>query len=320
MVTAGPQNSQWLLTCLYGSPRYQEKKELWESIAERSQNMQNPWMLIGDLNITINPQEKNSKVNKGQSSINKHIQDQLLQTDLLEVKFSGYPYTWSNHRQNDNLVEANLDRALANTRWHENFPTTTTYSLTAFGSDHTPILMNTNPADKNFKKPFRVYENWIQQDSCSAAYQTVTKLKITKKEIKKWNFEVFGNVHQHIKEVEKKIQEAQAIQGLSNNNTMENLKQELRHWYKMDSDMKYQNSRENLLKKESRNTKFFHSRANYRRRRNHIDSLKDDMGLWHSNKQEMEQLLNSHFSSITTSSNPQRDEEILSLINSCISE
>ncbi|XP_026410329.1 uncharacterized protein LOC113305522 [Papaver somniferum] len=88
----------------------------------------------------------------------------------------------------------------------------------------------------------------------------------------------------------------------------------------MVPDMKYQNSRENLLKKESRNTKYFHSRANYRRRRNHIDSLKDDMGPWHSNRQEIEQLLNIHFSSITTSSNPQRDEEILSLISPFINE
>ncbi|KAI3920272.1 hypothetical protein MKW92_021529, partial [Papaver armeniacum] len=60
MVTAGPHNVQWLLTCLYGIPGYQEKKSLWENITTRSQNMQVPWMIIGDLNITINSQEKTS--------------------------------------------------------------------------------------------------------------------------------------------------------------------------------------------------------------------------------------------------------------------
>ncbi|KAI3894081.1 hypothetical protein MKX03_013278, partial [Papaver bracteatum] len=50
---------------------------------------------------------------------------------------------------------------------------------------------------------------WNQPQNGSVAYQMVTKLKVTKKEIKKWNFQVFGNVNQHIKEVEQKIQEVQ---------------------------------------------------------------------------------------------------------------
>ncbi|KAI3909555.1 hypothetical protein MKW98_013972, partial [Papaver atlanticum] len=132
MVTAGPQNMQWLLTCLYGSPRYKEKKELWESLTLRSQNMQVPWMIIGNLNITINTQENISNAASSQSSINKHIKEWLLQTDLVDVKFSGYPYTWNNHRQSNHLVEEKLDRALANTKWHDIFQSTTTYSLTAF--------------------------------------------------------------------------------------------------------------------------------------------------------------------------------------------
>ncbi|KAI3920273.1 hypothetical protein MKW92_021530, partial [Papaver armeniacum] len=46
----------------------------------------------------------------------------------------------------------------------------------------------------------------------SVAFQMVTKLKLTKKEIQKWNYEVFGNVSQHIKQVDKKIQETQINQ------------------------------------------------------------------------------------------------------------
>ncbi|KAI3840817.1 hypothetical protein MKW92_034803, partial [Papaver armeniacum] len=155
MITAGPHNVQWLLTCLYGSPRYQEKKELWENITTRSRNMQVPWMIIGDLNITINPQEKISSAKSAQSSINKRIQEWLLQTDLLDVTFSGYPYTWSNHRQATQQVQAKLDKAMANSKWHDIFQSAKVYSLTAFGSDHSPIILHTNPADRELKKPSR---------------------------------------------------------------------------------------------------------------------------------------------------------------------
>lgn len=81
---------------------------------------------------------------------------------------------------------------------------------------------------------------------------------------------------------------------------MEELQKELKFWYKMDSDMKYQNSRENLIKKESKNTKYLHSKENYRRRRNHIDSLKDELGIRHSDGRNVEQLQNKHVSTITS--------------------
>lgn len=166
LVTVCPQNTQWLLTCLYGSPRYKEKKILWENISTRSKSMQIPWMIIGDLNITISYQEKISTASTPQSSLNKCIRVRLQQTDLFDVKFSGYPYTWNNHRQSSQLVLAKLDRALAHTKWRDTFNSTTIYSLTPFGSDHTPILLHTNPSERDNKKPFRLYENWLQQDSC----------------------------------------------------------------------------------------------------------------------------------------------------------
>ncbi|KAI3844889.1 hypothetical protein MKX03_008320, partial [Papaver bracteatum] len=165
LVTAGPHNVQWILTCLYGSPRYQEKKALWENITTRSQNIQVSWMIIGDLNITINAQEKTSSAISAQSSIKKRIKEWLLQTDLLDITFLGHPYTWSNHIQATHMVQSKLDRAMANSKWHEIFQSAKVHSLTAFGLYHSPILLHTNPVERDFKKPFRVYENWIQQDS-----------------------------------------------------------------------------------------------------------------------------------------------------------
>lgn len=42
--------------------------------------------------------------------------------------------------------------------------------------------------------------------------------------------------------------------------------------------IQYQQERENLIKKEDKNNKFFHSKENYRRKRNHIDILMNEDG------------------------------------------
>ncbi|KAI3881227.1 hypothetical protein MKW92_003384, partial [Papaver armeniacum] len=156
MITAGPHNVQWLLTCLYGSPRYQEKKELWENITTRSRNMQVPWMIIGD-RISPSTLKKRSQVQNrlGQASTSES-RNGYFQTDLLDVTFSGYPYTWSNHEtSNSASASETRQKAMANSKWHDIFQSAKVYSLNAFGSDHSPIILHTNQPTERIQEAFR---------------------------------------------------------------------------------------------------------------------------------------------------------------------
>jgi len=53
-----------------------------------------------------------------------------------------------------------------------------------------------------------------------------------------------------------------------------------------------------------KNTKFFHGKANQRRKTNEIHKLKDGDGVWWRGEDHVERILVDHFSDIFSSSNP----------------
>lgn len=82
---------------------------------------------------------------------------------------------------------------------------------------------------------------------------------------------------------------------------------ELDAWYDRKEDIIYMQAKENLIKKEVLNNKFF------RRRRNHINTLMNEDGKWVSKKEE-------HFIKIYTLSDHNIDINIFKLITPCITE
>lgn len=54
-------SKEWLLTCFYGSPKHEFKLEIMgylENIANQINLTSMPWLVIGDLNIIFNNDEK----------------------------------------------------------------------------------------------------------------------------------------------------------------------------------------------------------------------------------------------------------------------
>lgn len=69
-----------------------------------------------------------------------------------------------------------------------------------------------------------------------------------------------------------------------------------------------------------RNTSYFHSKANYRRKRNYIDALQENLGLWYYDRHIISHLLNKHFTSEATSTNSIMDNDLLNHITPCITD
>lgn len=58
-----------LITCVYGVVDPEDKFEQWSYIANIAQQVNKPWILIGDLNVNLDPDEKQGG-NKTSSSSN----------------------------------------------------------------------------------------------------------------------------------------------------------------------------------------------------------------------------------------------------------
>lgn len=75
-----------------------------------------------------------------------------------------YQCTWSRSKGTENAVEERLDRAMMMPRWSELFLNAKLLNLVAPVSDHTPILVYSDPAVvMRRQRTFRFENKWLQE-------------------------------------------------------------------------------------------------------------------------------------------------------------
>lgn len=141
-VTNHINGDSWILTCFYGSPYRKLKRNSWKIIKDMATSMNKPWIVIGELNVVLHEEEKNSRFPfRKQEAI---IFNNLINTCvLIDLGFTGYTFIWNNHRSDRNNIEQRLDRALVNNKWIKKFPNSSIKHLGPLASDHVPIRLNT---------------------------------------------------------------------------------------------------------------------------------------------------------------------------------
>lgn len=72
----------------------------------------------------------------------------------LDLESKGCAFTWSNNREDGQLVKKRLDRVVCNLDWRLAFPLAEAFALPAIGSDHSPIILSLSAYRVKRKKPF----------------------------------------------------------------------------------------------------------------------------------------------------------------------
>ena len=94
-----------------------------------------------------------------------------------------------------------MDVVLANLEWLEEFPNMQVINLPAVGSDHYPIIVNTDYRDKKAARRFKFEVNWLSMDECEQIIrdewnmryeglkikQVLQKLNCCKSLLKEWS-------------------------------------------------------------------------------------------------------------------------------------
>ncbi|KAL2936256.1 hypothetical protein RDABS01_006694, partial [Bienertia sinuspersici] len=88
---------------------------------------------------------------------------------LHDLGANGYPFTWSNKRSGDDLIEERLDRVLANGEWRAEFSQAHVTNMIWDCSDHIPIVLklkgeNRQPPHTTQSRVFRFEAKWLQVD------------------------------------------------------------------------------------------------------------------------------------------------------------
>jgi hypothetical protein len=100
-----------MISFVYGPPYQKSASNFWCNLADCGFNSGVPWLCIGDFNAITSSLDKlgGRPVN---SSLHNNFSNFLNTMGMIDLGFSGNPYTWSNHCQGLGLIKERLDRTL----------------------------------------------------------------------------------------------------------------------------------------------------------------------------------------------------------------
>lgn len=129
--------SPFAVTNVYAPTAHDDKPAFLAELADIAATIDEPWLILGDFNLTREPQDKN---NDNFNHVEAHLfYDTINTLELLEIPLVDRAFTWSNKR--DSPILARLDRCFVNLKWDVFFPNTSLTSLTRAASDHVPLLL-----------------------------------------------------------------------------------------------------------------------------------------------------------------------------------
>ena len=161
VVKVRAQNSSWLLSAIYASPRLEERKLLWKNLATIAPLHDLPWLTLGDFNELLASSDKlgGNPLNPRRVQFFKECLDSC---GMVDLGFHGPRFTWVNKREVGHYIQERLDRGFANAMWRGLYPEASIHHLTCTHSDHCPVLLKlVEHGPSCFSRPFRFQPMWM---------------------------------------------------------------------------------------------------------------------------------------------------------------
>lgn len=281
---------QWWLTSVYGPQSYSDKLEFMVELRVIRAACLGPWLLAGDFNLIYRAADKNN-ANLDRAMLGR-FRRLLNDLELREIELLGRRFTWSNERSSPTLVK--LDRAFCSMSWEDLFPNCILQSTAAGVSEHCPLLLALN-SNITGKRHFQFESFWPTlpgfQETVSNAWQAVAdqepplqrlllKLNATHRALQSWSQKTVGNVGLKLEQARELLHRLDMAQDGRELTQEEGwlrcqLKQQCLALASLNRTIKRTRSRIDWLAEGDANTKFFHSQARYRKRKNLITKIRE---------------------------------------------
>ncbi|KAI9113388.1 hypothetical protein K1719_015913 [Acacia pycnantha] len=280
----GSTGGSWTLTVVYASPTCVARLALQDNLSRLAPLVQGPWLLGGDFNSTLLFCERRSSATF-RSSVDREFIRWVEQQDMRDVGFAGPEFTWKRGSS-----EARLDRMLANEQWTNLFPNASVAHLPFFKSDHRPLLLCLDKEVKTvpMNRPFRFIAAWVLHDqfdnfvrqSWSPNMAWVQNTNQFTTACSKWNKEVFRHTEGRKKLLLRRLDGInRVVSRVGMQPKYETLQfeiwKELEDVLLQESLIWAQKARAEWSVFGDRNTRYFHARANHRRKSQRIEAIKD---------------------------------------------
>lgn len=293
-ITMLAEGLQWSITVVYGPQPESEKISFLDEISSLKPSMLSTWFLVGDFNLIYKAFDKNNdRLNRGLMQRFKGLLDRL---ELKELPLPGRRFTWAN--TGPNPTQTKIDRAFCTTDWDLLFFAARLFPLSSSSSDHAPLfLLGCDPPQRSVSFRFESYwleipgfldvvkNSWERHLLASNPF-SVLRLKLCRlaRDLKRWSKSQVGDIRLQFaiaNEVIFQLEVAQESRLLSDEerSLIAELKVKVLGLAVLNKIRIKQRSRLTWLKVGDVNSKFFHLKANYRRRKNYIQSLTTPDGI-----------------------------------------
>ncbi|KAL9664842.1 hypothetical protein QQ045_020251 [Rhodiola kirilowii] len=268
------------------------REQLWEDLIAASDNINAPWIVSGDFN-TISSWEEKQGGNLSDDGPLLAFNEFQLQAGLSDCGFKGPPFTWSNNQSGSGRIWERLDRSLVNGLATAEFPTLQVSHLERIFSDHCPILVELAAAQQNFGF-FHYQRAWETHPgfhsfvtSCWRGHMHPDplvnfglKFKRLRMHLRKWNWEVFGDVRVKKRNLllQVGVLEARLQQGWSSDlaSELSLCKGQYQEVADLHNDMLKSKARLDWLEHGEHNSNLFHAAIKARRVKNRVQLELDD--------------------------------------------
>ena len=165
LVKVKSSNLSWFFTAIYASPRFRERKFLWNNLSTVANSHNMPWLMVGDFNELLFANDKfgGRPIIPSRATAFKNCLDFCNMADL---GFQGLRFTWTNKNDVSSLIQERLDRFFANLDWCLLYPEAQVSHLARSLSDHCPVLLELHPQNNSrLIRPFRFQSFWLSDSS-----------------------------------------------------------------------------------------------------------------------------------------------------------
>ena len=282
------------------------------------------FIVIGDFNAITANHEKEGGRPKTTSSI-VEFSNFINDGSLMDLGYVGRKFTWSNRQFDGGLVQERLDRGLVSTTWRAIYLKARVMHLKDIGSDHCPLLLDSNPSAQTTKRRFKFQERWTgleevklivasvwaQNKEGSPMFQHFQRLKQCRHELVSWQRNNNVNSSTRIKQLCDQLVTLKEDKEVHNRAEILALEKELTNAYQQEERFWKEKSRINWLRWGDQNTRFFHAKTKERNRRNKIWRLKSSNGDWCTDPEAIGVEAGKYFMDLFSSCNPHNPETLL---------
>ena len=323
----------WRFTGFYGEPVTHIRHESWELLQSLNRSFNLPWLVAGDFNEIISNSEKKGGNNRSYAQMQR-FREALDACSFMDLGYLGSPFTWQRHFRDGHSVWERLDRALANAGWVLMFGGSKIHHLQCTTSDHSPLwIMPDGIEPPRSTKPFRFEEIWLADKGCSdtvltewcredmdiPGFDVTHKIDRCGKALTFWSRRCFGNVRKDLLNKRKLLARAKFDALFSGVNfRVRELRMEVNDLLDKETRLWLQRSRALWAVHDDKNSKFFHSKATQRHRKNKIEGIKNSAGHWCSRPKDIADFLVDYFKTLFSSSSSYQPAEALSTIQNVV--